>query len=726
MKGNKLFAGLLYGVVAFGIAMAGAWCIVTAFGFTQSGAAVSFVGPGRADMQTVARWCAGLSAVSALVCSQKRKWIFWLTAAAVAAWLLGSMHREIYELAYQISVFFDKAYRWGTLAEPSQIVEIQQSSVIHIVKTSSITGGLVAICAFVTFAVNWALCRGKKSFVAVLAGSLPLAVCCVVTDTVPDEKYLFLLLAGLVLVMFTGAARRDNEKAGARLTAILMVPVLLVSMLISHWMPRERYEEQSQTMLETMLGWVQDLPYFGDFLEDKLDGPTAQKVAETVDLTSVGPKGRPTYPVMDVVANFSATVYLRGQSFDTYTGRQWTNSDKATGVDTGWPESGAALGDITIKTRDRMGYSFVPYYVGGNKILMNGTEAPPASGKESTYRVVEPLVNGVGALPTAAYVSMELDGNTLLTAKEIAEEAYAQLSDKYDGLRVREKWAKVIEEYVGNSAVYSLYTPQMPVKETDFALWFLNDSDTGYCVHFATAAAVLLRSVGIPARYVTGYAVEVRTGQRITITADKAHAWVEYLDDNNIWRVLDATPAEWMSDEEPTEPAPTEEPTEPPTEQPTMEPTAPTGPTEPTPTAPNETQPVTLPGNEGGAGQQEQRVDRSGMLKALNWAIGIAAGGLLLTGQYALRLQLRRKKLKKGDPNRQALTRWRLVLRMAGITGNSVPEELEYLAEKAKFSQHTLTEAEITKFDTWLEQAQTALSQKSWPVKLVLRLFWAV
>jgi len=29
-------------------------------------------------------------------------------------------------------------------------------------------------------------------------------------------------------------------------------------------------------------------------------------------------------------------------------------------------------------------------------------------------------------------------------------------------------------------------------------------------------------------------------------------------------------------------------------------------------------------------------------------------------------------------------------------------------------------------FDTWLPQAQLALSQKPWPVKLVLRLFWAV
>ena len=583
----------------------------------------------------------------------------------------------------------------------------------------------MAICAFVTFGVNWVLCRGKESFVAVLAGSLPLAVCCVVTDTVPDAKCLFLLLAGLVLVMHTGTARREDEKAGARLTAILMVPVLLASMLLSHWMPRERYEEQSQTMLETMLSWVQDLPYFGGFLGDKLDGPTAQDAATEVDLTSVGPKGRPTYPVMDVVANFSATVYLRGQSFDTYDGRQWTNSGKATGPDTGWPEGGSALGDITIKTRDRMGYSFVPYYVGGNKTLMNGTEAPPASGKEYTYRVVEPLVNGVGALPTAAYVSVELDGNTLHIAKEIAEEAYAQLSDKYDGLRVREKWAKVIEEYVGNSAVYSLYTPQMPVKETDFALWFLNDSDTGYCVHFATAAAVLLRAAGVPARYVTGYAVEVRTGQRITITADKAHAWVEYLDDNNVWRVLDATPAEWQNDTPATEPPTTEEPTEQPTETMPTEP-VPTGGSETGPTNPVQTAPPTVPGTTGGQEAQEQEADRNGLLAALNGMILCIFVLLMLTGQYALRRWLGRRKCCRGDRNRQALTRWRAAKRINMLTKEPIPEELEKLAEKAKFSQHTLTEAELAQFDMYLEQAQLALANKPWPVKLAIRLIWAV
>ena len=106
MKIKKLLPSLFYSLVAFAIAMAGVGCMVTAFRFTQSGTAVSFVGAGVVDMQAVALWCAGFCVISGLACLSKRKWVFWLTAAAVAAYLLGSMHREIYQLAYQISIFF--------------------------------------------------------------------------------------------------------------------------------------------------------------------------------------------------------------------------------------------------------------------------------------------------------------------------------------------------------------------------------------------------------------------------------------------------------------------------------------------------------------------------------------------------------------------------------------------------------------------------------------------
>ena len=267
----------------------------------------------------------------------------------------------------------------------------------------------------------------------------------------------------------------------------------------------------------------------------------------------------------------------------------------------------------------------------------------------------------------------------------------------------------------------------MPETAEDFALWFLNESETGYCVHFATAAAVLLRAAGVPARYVTGYAVEVTAGQKVTVTANQSHAWVEYLNDDNIWTVLDATPAEWMEQEQPTESTPTEGPTEAPTEQPTTAPTAPTGPDESQPAdGPDETRPVTVPDQTGDGKEPEQQADRSVMLTALNWMIGILSGTLTLTGQYALRRWLRKKKRVKGDANRQALYRYKEAKRMAWLVGQKLPETLVSLAEKAKFSQHTLTEGELAQFDTWLEQAQLALSQKPWPVKLAIRLLWAV
>lgn len=41
----------------------------------------------------------------------------------------------------------------------------------------------------------------------------------------------------------------------------------------------------------------------------------------------------------------------------------------------------------------------------------------------------------------------------------------------------------------------------------DFVEYFLNENKKGYCVHFATAGAVILRAMGIPARYVEGYVI---------------------------------------------------------------------------------------------------------------------------------------------------------------------------------------------------------------------------
>ncbi len=109
-----------------------------------------------------------------------------------------------------------------------------------------------------------------------------------------------------------------------------------------------------------------------------------------------------------------------------------------------------------------------------------------------------------------------------------------------------------IAQYVSNSAAYSLDTPRVPEGE-DFALWFLRESDTGSCVHFATATVLLLRAADIPARYVTGYYFKTAVGQWADVTEDDAHAWVEYYLDGYGWQVLDPTPAA-QEDTAPSEP----------------------------------------------------------------------------------------------------------------------------------------------------------------------------
>ena len=728
MKDKKLLQSLLYGVIAWGIAYCGTGCIVTAFSFSES-VAVSFTAGVYANMQVVALWSAAISLVSACIFSKKQGWAAFLAvSAAVAGFLtVSGMLEEFQELAYRISVFYDKAYGWGVLPKPVDTTGAFQSSVSYYTAAGpEITGGLVTVCALVVLAVNWVLCSRKPAVLAVVAGFLPLMVCCLVTDTVPNEKYLFPLLAGLALVMLTNTARRNDAKAGAKLTALLLVPSLLASMLLSNALPRESYEQQSEAVLQTMLGWVQDLPFVTMGPDGRLEIAITAKAPENVDLAGAGPLKQGNYPVLEVVSAVSQRLYLRGQSFDTYDGKSWTNSFKSTGVDAAWPQKGRDVGLVTIKTSSRLGYRFVPYYTKGDRTLENGTVVNPEGEREYSYMLIDPVVDSVGMLPSMSVVCTELSPSTASEATAISRLAMKLANGKYDDLKIRDKWAACIADYVRSSAVYSRNTAQMPENGGDFALWFLENGETGYCVHFATAAAVLLRAAGVPARYVTGYAVDVVAGQKVTVTANKSHAWVEYLNDDNIWTVLDATPGEWMNEQPATDPTPTDGPTEAPTEP---EPTAPTptGPDVTQPTdGPTETRPSTVPGHTGGVEEQEQQVDRTAMLRAFNWVIGIVAGLLVLTGQYALRRQLRKKKLKKGSSNQQALARWRWVLRMARLTGLSVPEELEFLAEKAKFSQHTLTEEELAQMDAYLEQAQQVLRRKPWPLQLALRLIWAV
>lgn len=89
---------------------------------------------------------------------------------------------------------------------------------------------------------------------------------------------------------------------------------------------------------------------------------------------------------------------------------------------------------------------------------------------------------------------------------------------------------------------------------TDFASFFLEKSARGYSVHYATAATLMLRYFGIPARYAEGYflpaeeAAEYESGKTIILTENHAHAWAEYYLDGVGWIPFEVTPG-YMDDE---------------------------------------------------------------------------------------------------------------------------------------------------------------------------------
>jgi transglutaminase-like putative cysteine protease len=119
---------------------------------------------------------------------------------------------------------------------------------------------------------------------------------------------------------------------------------------------------------------------------------------------------------------------------------------------------------------------------------------------------------------------------------KLAEEITASAPDNYDK-------ALALEHYLQTRFGYTLDLPRnVP---SDPLASFLFERKQGHCEYFASAMAVMLRSLHIPARLVTGF----RTGEfndltnQYVVRASNAHAWVEAYFPGTGWIGFDPTPA---------------------------------------------------------------------------------------------------------------------------------------------------------------------------------------
>jgi hypothetical protein len=90
--------------------------------------------------------------------------------------------------------------------------------------------------------------------------------------------------------------------------------------------------------------------------------------------------------------------------------------------------------------------------------------------------------------------------------------------------------------------MYNLRAPAIPTNE-DAVKYFLFQQREGYCDLFASSMVLMARSLGIPARYATGFlpGEERRTGNTYVVVQADAHAWAELFFEGVGWVVFDAT-----------------------------------------------------------------------------------------------------------------------------------------------------------------------------------------
>ncbi len=278
-------------------------------------------------------------------------------------------------------------------------------------------------------------------------------------------------------------------------------------------------------------------------------------------------------------------------------------------------------------------------------------------------------------------------------------------SDAPDGFRTwKQHQIGLMLDSLSYICQYDPNTPATP-EGRDFVKYFLTESRRGYCMHFASTATLIFRDMGIPARYVSGYVADIPASGRTLVPDANAHAWVEVYIDGYGWHPIEVTPA--YAGGEPgvsggalqTEatPAPTRTPT--PSRNPLQTP-----------------RPSATPKP---AEEENEALDPR--------IFGIGAAVLLAAALpflwRALARSVRRRRFAGADTNRAVIDMYRYLTRLSR-RGGSIPEEATTLAEKAKFSQHTLTEDERSTMAALTQREAESLDAGLSPVKRLLLRYW--
>jgi protein-glutamine gamma-glutamyltransferase len=259
------------------------------------------------------------------------------------------------------------------------------------------------------------------------------------------------------------------------------------------------------------------------------------------------------------------SAYWRATAFDRFVGDGWENSDKnpmdITSDDI--PLAVAPAGEPTrLKTRDLVQTFFIQRPLPNTVFaayMARDIFFPTYTLKiDSVGTVLTPLTLDKGLIYT---VISEASAATAEDLRSVDKKAPGEIQQRYCALpdvspRVEQLARKVTAretndydrvtalcKYLKDNYRYDLNCPPQRADENSLE-YFLFNQRRGFCEHFATALAVMSRTLDIPSRIAVGFG----TGQLNPLTgyyevsARDAHAWVEVYFPGFGWQQFDPTP----------------------------------------------------------------------------------------------------------------------------------------------------------------------------------------
>ncbi len=284
------------------------------------------------------------------------------------------------------------------------------------------------------------------------------------------------------------------------------------------------------------------------FLEDK-PAPQPSGLSTSPQLgSSFGDHDAPERVV--TIRNLGDEPHLRAVTFDTYRDGRW--------LPVAGDRTFERVNSNELHPRAKGRRALVTRYLDDNGLMLTtldtqGIITPPDSEMEwsrddrtplrsldslQNYRLILPN-SGLEVGDSSTRIADDEKARCLKVPKDIDARVRLIAAHMGSDQNPRERIEAVIQ-YLQAHHRYSLKTTR---GEGDPLNSFLLENKAAHCEYFASAAAILLRCMNVPTRYVIGYYAHESDGDLTTVRLRDAHAWAESWIEGVGWVTVEATPA---------------------------------------------------------------------------------------------------------------------------------------------------------------------------------------